>query len=118
MLGRRVGAGLAVVPIAVAAVAFAVSSPASAASCGSYSWSNKDPASANEYTIESAPLRSGPMESCSAVRTLSTSTALDYHCYVTNEFGNTWTHVKVKGQDLYGWIWDNHLYSNGSPYRC
>ncbi|MEV6964700.1 hypothetical protein AB0M47_06245 [Hamadaea sp. NPDC051192] len=117
MLGRKLGAALAVVPAVVTAVVFAVSSPAAAA-CSTHSWSDKDPAGANEYTEESAPLRTGPYEDCSAITTLPTSTALNYHCFITNSYGNTWTHVKVKGRDLSGWIWDNHLKDNGSPNRC
>ncbi|MGC4808209.1 hypothetical protein [Micromonospora sp. DT233] len=116
MLGRRFRASLAVVPIAVATTVFAVGSPASAA-CKT-DWSNKGAGGRGQYTEEAAPLRSGPAEGCSSDKTLPASTALIYHCFVTNTAGNSWTHVKVQGQNLSGWIWDNHLKDNGSPYKC
>ncbi|MDF4250392.1 hypothetical protein [Streptomyces sp. WMMB303] len=49
---------------------------------------------------------------------------IDYHCYVTNSYGNTWTYVRVQTGTLsdYGWIYDGNLPSNGSghgsPVHC
>ncbi|MBB5868519.1 hypothetical protein F4553_001898 [Allocatelliglobosispora scoriae] len=76
------------------------------------------PIGAADPTLDSSPLRTGPYESCTSLKTLPGSTALDYYCYVTNSYDHTWTYVKVRGQNLYGWIFDDHLYSNGSPYKC
>ncbi|MBB5805251.1 hypothetical protein F4560_005019 [Saccharothrix ecbatanensis] len=52
----------------------------------------------------------GPYGDCS----IDSSTRLHYHCYTTNDYGNTWTWVRVVGQDIAGWVWDENLQGYGS----
>lgn len=118
MFINKVRTGLVVMALTVAAGVFAVGSPASAAiTCGS-TVSDKDSSTGGQWTLDSSPLRTGPYESCAAITTLGAGTNVNYFCFFENTYGNTWTYVKVKGQNLYGWIFDDHLYSNGSPVRC
>ncbi|GAA2399550.1 hypothetical protein Cme02nite_08480 [Catellatospora methionotrophica] len=112
---RRLLTAAAAIPLVVAGTVTALAAPASA-NCGSHSWSNKD--SDSGYTLDSSPIRSGPHESCGTVRTVGASTMLYYHCFTTNESGNTWTHVRIAGTETYGWVFDDHLNDHGSFKRC
>jgi hypothetical protein len=51
----------------------------------------------------------GPYGDCSIDGYIDSSTRLHYHCYTTNDYGNTWTWVRVVGQDIAGWVWDENL---------
>ncbi|MEU9608870.1 SH3 domain-containing protein [Streptomyces sp. NPDC017979] len=99
----------------VTAATPAVSADAGPASC-SHSWSNKDGDTGR--VKQTSPLRQGPHEACGSVAQVYTTSLLAYHCYMTNGVGNTWTHARIQGTDIQGWIWDGNLRDNGSTKPC
>ncbi|MFE9387915.1 SH3 domain-containing protein [Streptomyces sp. NPDC006784] len=119
------------VAIAPGATAASASAPALKSAAVDCSWSKPGDKDHSSYKglrsgVYSAPVRKGPYGDCSATRWLYTDDApmIDYHCYVTNSYGNTWTYVRVQTGTLsdYGWIYDGNLPSNGSghgsPVHC
>ncbi|MFB9908746.1 hypothetical protein [Allokutzneria oryzae] len=105
---------LAVAPSASAA-------PAGAAACTSHRWSAKDSNWGTTKDNTGGPIRSGPHSSCSVVIWPTIHTKLFYHCYVRNEAGNTWTHVRPdqpNGTTLQGWVYDGNLDDGGSLKPC
>ncbi|WP_063798539.1 hypothetical protein [Nocardia sp. NRRL S-836] len=113
-------AGLVVVaPSASMASPATEGQPATSAACRSHSHSAKDTFNEGYPSKSSVPVRSeGPYADCSIDGYIDSSTRLHYHCYVTNDSGNTWTWVRVVGQDIAGWVWDSNLKYNGSAVRC
>lgn len=114
-MNRRLKAALITIPLFAAGLVVSVGAPASA-NCGSHPWSNKD--SNSGRTVDNSPIRTGPHEYCSIVRTVGAGTLLYYHCYTVNEAGNTWRHVRINGTETYGWVYDGHMNDNGSFVRC
>lgn len=43
---------------------------------------------------------------------------LDYHCYTTNSYGNTWTYLRNISNGVSAWVYDGHLLDGGSTVRC
>ncbi|MFJ8085420.1 SH3 domain-containing protein [Streptomyces sp. NPDC096205] len=109
-----VGGLLAAAPAAQAEGA--ADSRAAAVDC-SWSWSDKDKTGEGRVT-GTYPLNKGPYGACDTVDTLYSGTYLYYHCYVVNEYGNTWTHVRVAGTSVSGWVWDDGLDDGGSLEPC
>jgi hypothetical protein len=105
---------VATVPL-VAAGILLVSAPPAFADC-SHSWSNKDPQYG--YLVNDAHLRVGPHGHCTAGLYEFVGTKIYYHCYVVNEYGNTWTHGRPAGWSKGFWIWDENLDDNGSYQPC
>ncbi|MDX3185230.1 SH3 domain-containing protein [Streptomyces sp. NPDC052071] len=106
----------------LAASATLVSAPtagaavAGAEACTHPAWSNKD-AGSGYISGSSAPLRTGPNEGCPTTATVY-GAKLYYHCYVVNSAGNTWTHARIDGTQINGWIYDGNLNDNGATKAC
>ncbi|MFI0980716.1 SH3 domain-containing protein [Streptomyces sp. NPDC021093] len=111
-----------VTPLLAASAALAVTAPqASAATTGTTgadacthpSWSNK---SGGEGTAKgtSATVRTGPNKDCPVTATVGTAVTLYYHCWVTNSAGNKWTHVRISGTQINGWVYNPSLDDGGS----
>lgn len=69
----------------------------------------------------SAPIRTGPYRECDPVVTLGSGYTMDTSCYVTNDYGNTWSFAHFRaanGNRYYGWIYDGNLVYNGNANRC
>ncbi|GHJ93349.1 MULTISPECIES: SH3 domain-containing protein [Streptomyces] len=87
-----------------------------AAACTHPAWSNKD-AGYGYVSGSSAPLRTGPSQDCPVTATVY-GARLYYHCYVVNSAGNTWTHARIDGTQINGWIYDGNLSNSGALERC
>lgn len=77
----------------------------------------------DEYDITegaSTPIRRGPYGKCTADVVLPAGSSVDISCYVTNDYGNTWTYVHFHSPygRKYGWIYDGNLQGNGSHTLC
>ncbi|MEV1005922.1 SH3 domain-containing protein [Streptomyces sp. NPDC049881] len=124
MTSHRARLAAAALPLALAATALITAPSASAGEAGAEacthpSWSNKDDGWGGlNKTSGTAPLRTGPNEGCGVVANVNTSQVLYYHCYTFNSSGNSWTHVRIKGTQTQGWIWDEHLTFHGSTVGC
>jgi hypothetical protein len=89
------------------------------AACRQHRHSAKDPFNNGYPSKSSVPVRSdGPYSGCSIDGYIGSSVRLHYHCYVRNDAGNTWTWVRVVGQDIAGWVWDENLKYGGSAVEC
>ncbi|MFF1465467.1 SH3 domain-containing protein [Streptomyces sp. NPDC058330] len=108
-------------PFLVASATLVAAPVASAAASGTAActhpaWSNKD--SGSGYVAgSSAPLRTGPSADCPTTATVY-GALLYYHCYVTNSAGNTWTHARIDGTQINGWIYDGNLTNSGAVKHC
>ncbi|MEV4867733.1 SH3 domain-containing protein [Streptomyces syringium] len=109
----------AVVPLLAASAALAVTAPPAGAApsgadaCTHPAWSNK---SGGKGTAAggSALIRTGPSEDCGVTAEVGTSVTLYYHCWVTNSAGNKWTHVRIGGTEVNGWVYNARLDDGGS----
>lgn len=64
-------------------------------------------------------LKASPYSSCDSVTTeVAYGTHVYYHCYVKNDYGNTWTHVRIAGTSIEGWTSDDNLDDHGATNRC
>jgi hypothetical protein len=87
--------------------------------CRPHPHSAKDTFNNGYPSKASVPVRSaGPYKDCSIDGYIDDSTRLHYHCYTVNDYGNTWTWVRVVGGDIAGWVWDENLEGYGSAVRC
>ncbi|MEV0097376.1 SH3 domain-containing protein [Streptomyces sp. NPDC050738] len=112
---------LAALPLLAAGATLTMAPSASAsatdaAACTHPAWSNKD-AGSGYISGSSAPLRTGPNEGCPTTATIY-GAKLYYHCYVVNSAGNTWTHARIDGTQINGWIYDGNLNDNGATKPC
>ncbi|OKH98904.1 hypothetical protein A6A06_25170 [Streptomyces sp. CB02923] len=91
----------------------ASAAPTSADACTHPGWSNK---SSGKGTAKgsSVALRTGPNKGCPAVATVGTDRVLFYHCWVKNSAGNRWTHVRIDGLEVTGWVYNKNLDDGGS----
>ncbi|MFC3236968.1 SH3 domain-containing protein [Streptomyces nitrosporeus] len=98
--------------------ALLTATPAAAVSCSGWGWSNPD-AGHGYMTKSGTHLKSGPYSACADLTTtVPVGTHLYYHCYVVNDYGNTWTHVRIDGTSIEGWTSDDNLDDNGATSRC
>jgi hypothetical protein len=93
------------------------SSQATTDVCTHPAWSNKDGGSGHG-TQGSTPVHNGPYGDCPVVFYVSNSALLYYHCYVVNSYGNTWTHLRLSGTNLEGWVYDVYLDDFGATHLC
>ncbi|MEW2576887.1 SH3 domain-containing protein [Streptomyces syringium] len=94
--------------------------PTGADACTHPAWSNK---SGGKGTPKgsSALIRTGPNKGCGVTAEVGTSVTLFYHCWVINSAGNRWTHVRVEGTEINGWVYNPQLDDGGSDHpgnRC
>jgi hypothetical protein len=71
-----------------------------------------------EAKANTEPVWNGPSTNCSHVFSVYTDTRMDYHCYIFNSAGNTWTYMNFPDLGFFGWVWDGNLKDNGSPIHC
>lgn len=88
---------------------------AAPAACNHPAWSNQDAGSG--YGVGSQPVRTGPSSDCGVVFYTGTGRLL-YHCYYVNGAGNRWTHVRLEGTNIEGWIYGGNLTNGGATHRC
>ncbi|GHG62521.1 SH3 domain-containing protein [Streptomyces griseocarneus] len=111
----------AVVPLLMASATVAVTAPSASAdtsganACSHPTWSNKSPGNGTPKG-DGAKIRTGPSEDCSVVKEVSGGTVLQYHCWVENDHGHKWTHVRVDGKDINGWVYNDRLDDGGSKH--
>ncbi|MEU5492206.1 SH3 domain-containing protein [Streptomyces sp. NPDC053741] len=99
--------------------ALLTATPAAAAvSCIGWGWKNSD--AGHGYMVKSGThLKAGPYSACdNLTTTVPVGAHLYYHCYVTNDYGNTWTHVRIDGTSIEGWTSDDNLDDNGALSPC
>jgi hypothetical protein len=109
---RKVAIALGATGLALASnLVVATQSQASAdVSCSGWSWSNPD--SGSGYSTGTYALKTGPYSTCGFAGQTYDGIFLYYHCYVTNGYGNTWTHARISGTSIEGWISDANLTLN------
>ncbi|GAB3982190.1 hypothetical protein V1634_26790 [Plantactinospora veratri] len=85
----------------------------------SYFWSNVD---GDVGYVESgrsyAAMRSGPYDTCTIDNYAYSGETLYYHCYFLNIYGNRWTHLRVAGTTIDGWVYSGNLNDGGSNNPC
>ncbi|MFH8607017.1 SH3 domain-containing protein [Streptomyces sp. NPDC018029] len=89
--------------------------PSGVQSCSSHSHRDIDPGGGETVSTQTLR-RSGPHNTCGSNPVHST--AVNYHCYTTNESGNTWTYLTVRSTGAEGWVYDGNLTNGGSTYPC
>lgn len=115
---RRIAVSAVTVPLLAGGLMIATSGPAAAETCTHPSWSDKDKTGYGTGNSGSTAMRTGPEASCGIVATVGTSVRLYYHCYRFNAAGNSWTHVRIDGTNLEGWVYDGNLDDYGSLSPC
>ncbi|HEU5270692.1 MAG TPA: hypothetical protein VFU36_12265 [Jatrophihabitans sp.] len=117
---RRWLAAAATLPLLVGGLTVVTASPADAITCIHPAWSDKDQTGYGEIAagFSNIHMYDGPMSSCGVVATLNPGQKLYYHCYYLNASGNTYTHLRIAGTSIEGWVGDNFLNNYGSAYRC
>ncbi|MCP2163378.1 hypothetical protein [Goodfellowiella coeruleoviolacea] len=115
--------GLALLAAAPAASAAPTTQPGDvgvlACSSAPRSPSNKDTTVGAVKSGHNAPIRRGPYGDCDPpLLYAGAGTALDYWCYVSNSYSNTWTFVTEPRTGVTGWVYDDHLTGNGSSVPC
>ena len=116
---RRFVAGAVTIPLVITGVTVLTPGVAEAVTCFQ-SWSDKD---ANGWgtgkpATGTIPLRNGIYADCDPVAGVDVNRKLWYHCYRRNSYGNTWTHLRIDGTTINGWVYDGNLDDNGSGYPC
>ncbi|MET7670957.1 hypothetical protein [Micromonospora luteifusca] len=96
----------------------ATGSAAALAYCSLEGWGDKDKNDSGHLTRAAEVLRVGPYAGCTGDYMIYDTNLLYYHCYAYNSYGNTWTHVRIAGTNISGWVWDNILDDLGSNVQC
>ncbi|MFF1359337.1 SH3 domain-containing protein [Streptomyces sp. NPDC058297] len=78
---------------------------------------NKDSGSGHVVSGKKAPLRSGPHSGCGTIMTVDSSWKLYYHCSYFNG-QSAWTHLRLAGTDVEGWIYVENLNDFGADKTC
>lgn len=110
-------AAAAALPLVVAALTVTAPAPSSAstAACTHPAWQNKSAgAGKGSKAGGTTPIRNGPYEGCGVVVNVSNSKDLFYHCWVQNNEGNKWTHVRIANTQTEGWVYNGNLNDGGS----
>ncbi|MFH9983872.1 hypothetical protein ACH4ND_32600 [Streptomyces sp. NPDC017179] len=113
------GATLALSALSAPAAQAAATAPA-AETCGNTYWPHQqlDGTIGKVISSSSAAVHTGPYGSCTGVGEIAPGTKVEYDCYVRNDYGNTWTWVRVPGGGSLGWVYDAYLSNNGSGKPC
>lgn len=61
-------------------------------------------------------IRTGPGTDCTSLGHGQIGQPATYHCWVVGHDGRTWTHLSTAG--VSGWVRDDFLSGNGSPFHC
>jgi hypothetical protein len=123
LFSRRFLARAMTVPLVAGSMVLVTPGVAEAVTCGQ-NWTDRDPGGGEGITIPSEgqytfPMHTGMYGDCPVKNITSTGVRLQYHCYRRNDYGNTWTHLNLKGYpDVRGWVWDKYLNNGGSIYPC
>jgi hypothetical protein len=103
----------------VAGMAFAAGTPsasanAAAVKCTGWAHSAKD-GRTGAVRSGSAPaaVHDGPYGKCDPIGSIGDGVPINYDCYVTNDYGHTWTWVRG-----HGWVFDDYLVGNGANEPC
>lgn len=116
---RRWLAGAATLPLLVGGLSVVTASPADAITCIHPAWSNKDTNSGQIWSgYHNINMYDGPMSSCIVVAVLNPGQILYYDCYYLNAAGNEYTHLRIGGTSIEGWVGSNFLDDFGSNYKC
>lgn len=92
-----------------------LAAPASAAtSCTRPSHVNVSSGSGHGTKAGGTPIRVGPYSSCGIVRSVGASRLLYYHCWRLNALGHLWTHVRIAGTEVRGWVYNANLDDGGA----
>ncbi|MDX2546090.1 SH3 domain-containing protein [Streptomyces sp. WI04-05B] len=117
---RTVGVSLAAVGLAAAANlgAAAPGNASAAISCSGWGHGNYD--AGEGYSKGTYALKTGPYAACGNISGGQTysGTHLYYHCYVINDYGNSWTYARIDGSSAAGWFSDDNLDDGGATAPC
>lgn len=75
------------------------------------------------FTVVSMPagvtahIRTGTTSSCSIIGKINDREAVNYHCFVFDAIGRSWTYLHTSSKE-YGWVLDSTLPWGGSPTHC
>ncbi|MGW7411237.1 SH3 domain-containing protein [Streptomyces sp. NPDC054863] len=89
--------------------------PSAAYGCG-HAWSNKSSGKGYPKAGVTVLIRNGPHESCSATWEATGRVLMQYHCWIENSAGNKWTHIRVDGTNINGWVYNPRLDDGGSVH--
>jgi hypothetical protein len=89
---------------------------AAAISCSGWGHGNYDGGAG--YSNGTYALKAGPYAACGNTGQTYAGTYLYYHCYVTNEYGNSWTYARIAGTNTEGWFSDANLNNGGATAHC
>lgn len=92
---------------------------ASVSGCLSPAAPNRDSGSGHVKSGRKAPLRQFPTSSssCPTVGKIDSSVKLYYHCVYFNG-ANWWTHLRVEGTSVQGWMYNGNLNDDGASKPC
>lgn len=115
---RTLGTSLAAIGLAAAATLGAATPghATAAISCSGWGHSNKDGGSG--YSTGTYALKAGPYAACGNTGQTYSGTYLYYHCYIVNDYGNTWTYARISGTSTEGWFSDANLSNGGAVAYC
>jgi len=110
---------LALSTLSVPTAQAAATGPA-AETCGNAYWPHQqqDGTVGRVISSSSAAVHTGPYGSCTVVGTIAPEMKVEYDCYVRNDYGHTWTWVRVPKGGSLGWVYDDYLSNNGSGKPC
>lgn len=116
---RRWLASAATLPLLVGGLTLSTASSASGNSipCTHPAWTNPDTGSGH-VLVSSTPMYTGPEASCGVVDYINPGTLLYYHCYVVNANGYHYTHLRIAGDTIQGWIYSARLDDGGASHYC
>ena len=116
---RRFLTAAAVAPLLASAMVVLTPGVAEAVTCGQ-GWSDNDK---TNYGYPDGPgdgsvtMHTGIYGDCASAGKVN-NIRLWYHCYRVNSYGHTWTHVRMDGSDVKGWVYDAYLSNGGSNVPC
>ncbi|GAA1614934.1 hypothetical protein GCM10009789_81280 [Kribbella sancticallisti] len=110
---RRAAVAALTLPLLTGGLIVATTQAAHAA-CSHPAWQNYSPGAGR--VTSTSPIRTGPSSDCGVVTNVGTAKDLFYHCWVENEAGNKWTHVRIANTNTMGWMYNGNLNDGGSVH--